>query len=138
MNGLEKSINKLINMLVQYKTTIKKSTPSVLVGEASTFKAKGNRLDAGRKVRQRPKLSSQLKTLIVLLLFQRKLARERGRLVLSNSQGQTISAPITVRKGIGRRIIPNSLPSKVLKRSKKLKTRWSYNLVMARTLLLKL
>ncbi|KAL0286509.1 UNVERIFIED_CONTAM: hypothetical protein Sradi_7145600 [Sesamum radiatum] len=41
MNGLEKSINELINMLVQYETTTKKSEPSVLVGEASTSKAKG-------------------------------------------------------------------------------------------------
>ncbi|KAL0445170.1 UNVERIFIED_CONTAM: hypothetical protein Slati_2239700 [Sesamum latifolium] len=41
MNGLEKSINELINMLVQYEATTKKSEPSVLVGEASTSKAKG-------------------------------------------------------------------------------------------------
>ncbi|KAL0308955.1 UNVERIFIED_CONTAM: hypothetical protein Sradi_5837800 [Sesamum radiatum] len=46
MNGLEKSINELINMLVQYKATIKKFAPSVLIGEASTSKAKGKR--AGR------------------------------------------------------------------------------------------
>ncbi|KAL0373405.1 UNVERIFIED_CONTAM: hypothetical protein Sradi_3256200 [Sesamum radiatum] len=41
MNGLEKSINELINMLVQYDPTTKKSEPWVLVGEASTSKAKG-------------------------------------------------------------------------------------------------
>ncbi|KAL0345895.1 UNVERIFIED_CONTAM: hypothetical protein Sradi_4420800 [Sesamum radiatum] len=41
MNGLEKSIHKLINMLVQYKVTTHKSEPAVLVGEASTSKAKG-------------------------------------------------------------------------------------------------
>ncbi|KAL0294630.1 UNVERIFIED_CONTAM: Transposon Ty2-OR2 Gag-Pol polyprotein [Sesamum radiatum] len=41
MNGLEKSINELINMLVQYEATNKKSELSVLVGEASTSKAKG-------------------------------------------------------------------------------------------------
>ncbi|KAL0405521.1 UNVERIFIED_CONTAM: hypothetical protein Slati_3866000 [Sesamum latifolium] len=41
MNGLEKSINELINMLVQYEVTIKKSEPSLLVGEASASKAKG-------------------------------------------------------------------------------------------------
>ncbi|KAK4383116.1 hypothetical protein Sango_2807900 [Sesamum angolense] len=33
MNRLEKSINELINMLVQYEATIKKSAPSVLIGE---------------------------------------------------------------------------------------------------------
>ncbi|KAL0434644.1 UNVERIFIED_CONTAM: hypothetical protein Sradi_0172300 [Sesamum radiatum] len=41
MNGLEKSIYELINMLVQYEATTRKSEPSVLVGEASTSKAKG-------------------------------------------------------------------------------------------------
>ncbi|KAL0386253.1 UNVERIFIED_CONTAM: hypothetical protein Sradi_3019600 [Sesamum radiatum] len=41
MNELEKSIHELINMLVQYKATTRKSEPSVLVGEASTSKAKG-------------------------------------------------------------------------------------------------
>ncbi|KAK4403149.1 hypothetical protein Sango_1055600 [Sesamum angolense] len=41
MNGLEKSLHELINVLVQYKATIEKSAPSVLVGEASTSKAKG-------------------------------------------------------------------------------------------------
>ncbi|KAL0308171.1 UNVERIFIED_CONTAM: hypothetical protein Scaly_2958200 [Sesamum calycinum] len=46
MDGLEKSINELINMLVQYKAMIKKSAPSVLIGNASISKAKGKR--AGR------------------------------------------------------------------------------------------
>ncbi|KAL0411261.1 UNVERIFIED_CONTAM: Retrovirus-related Pol polyprotein from transposon RE2 [Sesamum latifolium] len=41
MNGLEKSIHELINMLVQYKATTHKSELAVLVGEASTSKAKG-------------------------------------------------------------------------------------------------
>ncbi|KAL0427149.1 UNVERIFIED_CONTAM: hypothetical protein Slati_2889700 [Sesamum latifolium] len=45
MNGLEKSINELINMLLQYQTTTKKSSSSVLVGEASTSKAKGKRAE---------------------------------------------------------------------------------------------
>ncbi|KAL0419041.1 UNVERIFIED_CONTAM: hypothetical protein Sradi_1317600 [Sesamum radiatum] len=34
MHGLEKNLHELINMLVQYEATIKKSAPSVLVGEA--------------------------------------------------------------------------------------------------------
>ncbi|KAL0406052.1 UNVERIFIED_CONTAM: hypothetical protein Slati_3919100 [Sesamum latifolium] len=41
MNGLDKDLHELINMLVQYEATIEKSAPSVLVGEASTSKAKG-------------------------------------------------------------------------------------------------
>ncbi|KAL0329220.1 UNVERIFIED_CONTAM: hypothetical protein Sradi_4908700 [Sesamum radiatum] len=44
MNGLDKSINEFINMLIQYEATIKKSTLSVLIGEASTSKAKGKRV----------------------------------------------------------------------------------------------
>ncbi|KAL0329373.1 UNVERIFIED_CONTAM: hypothetical protein Sradi_4924000 [Sesamum radiatum] len=38
---LEKSLHELINMVVQYETTIEKSALSVLVGEVSTSKAKG-------------------------------------------------------------------------------------------------
>ncbi|KAL0284334.1 UNVERIFIED_CONTAM: hypothetical protein Sradi_7201800 [Sesamum radiatum] len=41
MNGLEKSIHELINMLVQYEATTHKSELAVLVEEASTSKAKG-------------------------------------------------------------------------------------------------
>ncbi|KAL0284721.1 UNVERIFIED_CONTAM: hypothetical protein Scaly_2840800 [Sesamum calycinum] len=41
MNGLEKSLHELINILVQYEAIIEKSAPSVLVGEASISKAKG-------------------------------------------------------------------------------------------------
>ncbi|KAL0311619.1 UNVERIFIED_CONTAM: hypothetical protein Sangu_2456600 [Sesamum angustifolium] len=43
MNGLQKSINELINMLIQYEAMIKKFASSVLIGEASTSKAKGKR-----------------------------------------------------------------------------------------------
>ncbi|KAL0440195.1 UNVERIFIED_CONTAM: hypothetical protein Slati_2502500 [Sesamum latifolium] len=43
MNGLEKCIHELINMLVQYEAMTYKSTPTVLVGEASTSKEKGKR-----------------------------------------------------------------------------------------------
>ncbi|KAL0463167.1 UNVERIFIED_CONTAM: hypothetical protein Slati_0204300 [Sesamum latifolium] len=41
MNGLEESLHKLINMLVRYEVMIEKSVPSILMGEASTSKAKG-------------------------------------------------------------------------------------------------
>ncbi|KAL0307582.1 UNVERIFIED_CONTAM: hypothetical protein Sangu_3022600 [Sesamum angustifolium] len=44
VNGLEKSIHELINMLVQYKITTHKYVLAVLVGEASTSKAKGKRV----------------------------------------------------------------------------------------------
>ncbi|KAL0406057.1 UNVERIFIED_CONTAM: hypothetical protein Slati_3919600 [Sesamum latifolium] len=41
MNGLEKSIHELINMLIQYEATTHKFEPAVLLGEASTSKVKG-------------------------------------------------------------------------------------------------
>ncbi|KAL0451282.1 UNVERIFIED_CONTAM: hypothetical protein Slati_1106300 [Sesamum latifolium] len=53
LNGLEKSIHELINMLVQYDATTHKSEPAILVGEASTSKAKGKR--AGRWKRKKGK-----------------------------------------------------------------------------------
>ncbi|KAK4382227.1 Retrovirus-related Pol polyprotein from transposon TNT 1-94 [Sesamum angolense] len=55
MNGLEKSINELINMLVQYEATIKKSAPSVLIGEASTSKAKGKRAGCWKRKKGKAK-----------------------------------------------------------------------------------
>ncbi|KAL0290303.1 UNVERIFIED_CONTAM: hypothetical protein Sradi_7052800 [Sesamum radiatum] len=51
MNGLEKTIHELINILVQYDAMTHKSAPSVLVGEASTSKVKGKR--AGRWKRKK-------------------------------------------------------------------------------------
>ncbi|KAL0437858.1 UNVERIFIED_CONTAM: hypothetical protein Sradi_0493700 [Sesamum radiatum] len=56
MNGLEKFIHGLINMLVQYVATTHKSEPAVLVGEASTSKAKGKGAKhwKRKKVRDRP------------------------------------------------------------------------------------
>ncbi|KAL0430709.1 UNVERIFIED_CONTAM: hypothetical protein Sradi_0696900 [Sesamum radiatum] len=41
INGLDKDLHELINMLVQYEAMIEKFAPSVLVGEASNSKAKG-------------------------------------------------------------------------------------------------
>ncbi|KAL0361990.1 UNVERIFIED_CONTAM: hypothetical protein Scaly_1154200 [Sesamum calycinum] len=122
MNGLEKSINELINILVQYEATIKKSASSVLVGETSTSKVKGKRV--GRCKRKKDK--AKAKTVIVAKdaksapVAPVEWARERGRWVLTSSQGQTISATIAVRKGIGREIVPIYLLIKVLQRNRKL------------------
>ncbi|KAL0420464.1 UNVERIFIED_CONTAM: hypothetical protein Slati_3069300 [Sesamum latifolium] len=49
MNGLEKSIHELINILVQYDATTHKSAPVVLIGEASTYKAKGKRAECWKR-----------------------------------------------------------------------------------------
>ncbi|KAL0463605.1 UNVERIFIED_CONTAM: hypothetical protein Slati_0248100 [Sesamum latifolium] len=56
INRLEKSLHEFINMLVQYEATIEKSAPSVLVGEASTSKAKGKVIE--REKRKKDEMSS--------------------------------------------------------------------------------
>ncbi|KAL0345908.1 UNVERIFIED_CONTAM: hypothetical protein Sradi_4422100 [Sesamum radiatum] len=56
MNELEESFHELINMLVQYETTIEKSVLFVLVGEASTSKAKGKVFK--REIRKKDETSS--------------------------------------------------------------------------------
>ncbi|KAL0308148.1 UNVERIFIED_CONTAM: hypothetical protein Sangu_2991400 [Sesamum angustifolium] len=56
MNGFEKNLHELINMLVQHEATIEKSAMSVLVGEVSTSKAKGKVV--GRKKRKKDEMSS--------------------------------------------------------------------------------
>ncbi|KAL0310457.1 UNVERIFIED_CONTAM: hypothetical protein Scaly_2926500 [Sesamum calycinum] len=54
MNGLEKSLHELINMLVQYEATIEKSAPSVLVERLQPLKRRVKLPDArrGRKMRR--------------------------------------------------------------------------------------
>ncbi|KAL0401960.1 UNVERIFIED_CONTAM: hypothetical protein Slati_4225900 [Sesamum latifolium] len=76
MNGLDKDLHELINMLVQYEATIEKSAPSVLVGELRPQKRKAKAPDAGgRRVRQ----NQLLQALRALLLPRWVWAKERGK-----------------------------------------------------------
>ncbi|KAL0451187.1 UNVERIFIED_CONTAM: hypothetical protein Slati_1096800 [Sesamum latifolium] len=89
MNGLEKSIHELINMLVQYEATTHKSEPAVLVGEASTSKAKGKgarrwKRKKGKGTRSQPLLAPE-----VLLLLPRR-ERAKGRLGVLSGRRQII------------------------------------------------
>ncbi|KAL0392803.1 UNVERIFIED_CONTAM: hypothetical protein Sradi_2503100 [Sesamum radiatum] len=56
MNGLEESLHELINILIKYKATIENFASTVLVGEASTSKAKGK--DVRREKRKKGETSS--------------------------------------------------------------------------------
>ncbi|KAL0325382.1 UNVERIFIED_CONTAM: hypothetical protein Sradi_5107500 [Sesamum radiatum] len=58
MNGLEKSLHDLINMLVQYEANIEKSALTVIVGEVSTSKAKDKA--TARKKRKKDETSSTI------------------------------------------------------------------------------
>ncbi|KAL0409642.1 UNVERIFIED_CONTAM: Transposon Ty2-B Gag-Pol polyprotein [Sesamum radiatum] len=126
MNGLEKSIHELINMLVQYEVMTHKSEPSVLVGEASTSKAKGK--GARRWKRKKGKgtntstggapSAATTSTGGAPSAARRKRAKER--LGVLSGQRQMMSASIAKERGIGRGSVHNSSPTQVLQRSRKL------------------
>ncbi|KAL0411378.1 UNVERIFIED_CONTAM: hypothetical protein Slati_3727500 [Sesamum latifolium] len=116
MNGFEKSIHELTNMLVQYEAMTHKFVPAVLVGETSTSKAR--RLDAGRGRRVRERLSQLLLASRAPLLLQRK--RAKGRLEVLRGRRQMMSACITKERGIGRGSAHNSSATQVLERSRRL------------------
>ncbi|KAL0420393.1 UNVERIFIED_CONTAM: hypothetical protein Slati_3062200 [Sesamum latifolium] len=118
MNGLEKKIHELINMLVQYKATTHKSAPTILVGNASTSKVKGKRPDARRGRRARKKLSQPLLELTAPLLLQKE--RAKGRLEVLSDRRQMMRACIAKERGTGRGSVRNSSPTYVLERSRML------------------
>ncbi|KAL0400341.1 UNVERIFIED_CONTAM: hypothetical protein Sradi_2377400 [Sesamum radiatum] len=86
LNGLEKSIHELINMLVQYEAATHKSEPAVLVEEASTSKPKGK--------------------------GARRWKRKKGKGTTITTTASTGGAPPTVPKGKGKRKVGGSQRSK--------------------------
>ncbi|KAL0395116.1 UNVERIFIED_CONTAM: hypothetical protein Slati_4477800 [Sesamum latifolium] len=120
MNGLEKSILELISMLVQYEPTTHKSAPTVLVGEASTSKAKGKRAGRWKRNKGRKKLSQPLLAFQAPLLPQWEWAKGKKRLTVLSGQGQMMSARIPKEMDIGRGSAYKSSPTQVLERSRKL------------------
>ncbi|KAK4403198.1 hypothetical protein Sango_1060500 [Sesamum angolense] len=56
-NRLEKSIDELINMLVQYEVTTYKFALTVLIGEASTSKEKGKRVGRWKRKKEKGKIA---------------------------------------------------------------------------------
>ncbi|KAL0445697.1 UNVERIFIED_CONTAM: hypothetical protein Slati_1697600 [Sesamum latifolium] len=118
MNGLDKDLHELINMLVQYEAMIEKSAPSVLVGEASTSKAK--RKGAGRWRRKEVRQNQLLQALRELLLPRWVWAKERGKRFDSHGL-QKMFAFISVKRGIGRGSVLNSSLIKVVYRSRRLR-----------------
>ncbi|KAL0413585.1 UNVERIFIED_CONTAM: hypothetical protein Sradi_1560200, partial [Sesamum radiatum] len=78
MNGLEKSINELINILIQYEATTHKSVSAVLVGKASTSKVKGKRARRWKRKKGKGKVVSATATPRVLLLLRWVRAKGKG------------------------------------------------------------
>ncbi|KAL0449129.1 UNVERIFIED_CONTAM: hypothetical protein Slati_1469300 [Sesamum latifolium] len=119
MNELEKSIHELINMLVQYEATTHKSKPTVLVGEASTSKAKGKGARRWkRKKGKRTAVTATASTEGAPPTAPKE--RAKGRLGVLSGRRQMMSACIAKERGIGRGSVHNSSPTQVLERTKKL------------------
>ncbi|KAL0439264.1 UNVERIFIED_CONTAM: hypothetical protein Slati_2409400 [Sesamum latifolium] len=118
MNGLEKSIHELINILVQYEATTHKSEPMVLIGEASTSKAKGK--GARRWKRKKGKGTTVTATASTGGAPTARRERAKGRLGILSGRGQMMCACIAKERGIGRESVHNSSPTQVLERSRKL------------------
>ncbi|KAL0352186.1 UNVERIFIED_CONTAM: hypothetical protein Scaly_1607300 [Sesamum calycinum] len=122
MNGLEKSLHELINMLVQYEATIEKSAPLVLVGEVSTSKVKGK--DAGREKRKKDEMSSTAASTSSVPVTPLGGGKGKGRGFVSQ-RFRMIFAFIAERRAIGRGSVLSSSPMKVKMRSRKAETRRS-------------
>ncbi|KAL0374153.1 UNVERIFIED_CONTAM: hypothetical protein Sradi_3331000 [Sesamum radiatum] len=91
MNGLEKSIHELINMLVQYEATIHKSESAVLIGEVSTSKAKGKGARRWKRKKGKGTASQPLLAPKLLLLLPRR-KRAKGRLGVLSGRRQMMCA----------------------------------------------
>ncbi|KAL0440093.1 UNVERIFIED_CONTAM: Retrovirus-related Pol polyprotein from transposon TNT 1-94 [Sesamum latifolium] len=118
MNGLEKTIHELINMLVQYKAMTHKSVPAALVGEASTSKAKGKR--AERWKRKNDKRKDVAATASSEGTPVAPKGKSKGKVGGSHNQRQMMFACIVKKRGIGRGSVHNSSPTQVLERSRRL------------------
>ncbi|KAL0439790.1 UNVERIFIED_CONTAM: hypothetical protein Slati_2462000 [Sesamum latifolium] len=111
MNGLEKIIHELINMLVQYEATIHKSAPTVLVGEASTSKAKGKR--TGRWKRKKGKGKAVTATASAEGAPITPTGKDKGKMAVLSGRRKIMSTCIAKERGIGRGSVHNSSPTQV-------------------------
>ncbi|KAL0286247.1 UNVERIFIED_CONTAM: hypothetical protein Sradi_7153600 [Sesamum radiatum] len=118
MNGLEKSIHELINMLVQYEVTTYKFEPAVSVGEATTSKVK----DKGARSCKRKKGKGQA---IAVTTSARgspaaPTGKSKGKVGGSSSRRKMMCACIVMERGIGRESVHKSSPTQMLERSRRL------------------
>ncbi|KAL0434645.1 UNVERIFIED_CONTAM: Retrovirus-related Pol polyprotein from transposon TNT 1-94 [Sesamum radiatum] len=119
MNGLEKSIHELINMLVQYEATTHKSEPVVLVGEASTSKVNGK----GARRWKRKKGKGTAVTTTASTGGAPPAApkgKGKGKVGVLSGRRQMMCACIAKERGIRRGSVHNSSTTQVLQRSRRL------------------
>ncbi|KAL0287798.1 UNVERIFIED_CONTAM: hypothetical protein Sradi_7116300, partial [Sesamum radiatum] len=118
MNGLEKSIHELINMLVQYEATTHKSEPAGVVGEASTPRRRQGRQTLKEERQGNGRSQPLLAPEVLLILPRRESAK--GRLGVLSDRRQMMCAYIAMKRGIGTESVHNSSPTQVLQRSRRL------------------
>ncbi|KAL0345759.1 UNVERIFIED_CONTAM: hypothetical protein Sradi_4407200 [Sesamum radiatum] len=109
MNGLEKSIHELINMMVQYEAMAHKSEPAVLVGLASTSKAKGK--GARRWKRKKGKGTTVIATTSSGGAPATPKGNGKGKVGGSQLLRKMMCACIAKERGIGRGSVHNSSPT---------------------------
>ncbi|KAL2252999.1 UNVERIFIED_CONTAM: hypothetical protein Sindi_0094600 [Sesamum indicum] len=109
-----------------------KSAPTLLIGEASTSKAKGKKAGSQKRKKEKEKLSQPLLALQAPLLLLRERAKGKGRTAVHNGRGQRMFAFIAVNM-INTH---NFSPIQVLERSRRLsKDKMIQGSVMTRSLL---
>ncbi|KAL0286303.1 UNVERIFIED_CONTAM: hypothetical protein Scaly_2795300 [Sesamum calycinum] len=111
MNGLEKSIHELINMVVQYEATTHKSSLMVLVGEVSTSKVKSKRARHWKRKKGKRKIVTTIASGEGALAAPMGKGKGKGRLEVLKDRRQMMSACIDKEKGIGRGSAYNSSPT---------------------------
>ncbi|KAK4407936.1 hypothetical protein Sango_0374600 [Sesamum angolense] len=122
MNGLEENLHDLINIFVQYETSIKKSAPLVLVGEVSTSKAKGK--VAGRKKRKNDEMSSTAASNLSAPVTPLDGGKEKRKRIRQSRIPNDVCI-YCQRGAIGRGSVISSSLMKVVTRSRKEETRRS-------------
>ncbi|KAL0396340.1 UNVERIFIED_CONTAM: hypothetical protein Scaly_0082400 [Sesamum calycinum] len=93
---------------------------AVLVGEASTSKAKGKRARRWKRKKEKGKITTPLLAPRVLLLLPVERAKGKERLEVLSGRRQMMSACIAKQMGIGGGSVHNSSPTQVLERNRKL------------------
>ncbi|KAL0411314.1 UNVERIFIED_CONTAM: hypothetical protein Slati_3721100 [Sesamum latifolium] len=109
MNGLEKSIHELTNILVQYEATTHKSETAVLVGEASTSKDKGK--GARRWKRKKGKRMAVTATASTGGAPAVPTGKGKRKVGVLSGRWQMMCACTAKERGIGRGSVYNSSPT---------------------------
>ncbi|KAL0285387.1 UNVERIFIED_CONTAM: hypothetical protein Sangu_2781200 [Sesamum angustifolium] len=103
INGLEKLIHELINMLVSYEATTYKSVPTVLVGETLTSKAKSKRVRCWKTKKGKRKVVTTTTSTLSAITALVGMGKEKGKVGCSQrSKANNVCIPrkMTLEEGV--------------------------------------